>query len=87
MILTTCCPRSASLHWQILGWSSWHLQANGCEVIDLQNKQGWIQTKSVHPFYQLQVVFNNDDVRVASTKPQEWVTRSSMVVIPISQNH
>ena len=37
--------------------------------------------------YQLQVFFNDNDVRVAPTKSQKWVTQSSMVVILISQDH
>ena len=43
--------------------------------------------KGVQPLYQDQVVFNDDDVEVASTKSQKWLSPSSMVVIPISQNH
>jgi hypothetical protein len=41
----------------------------------------------VHPLYQDQVVFNEDEVEVALTKPRKWSTQSSMVVIHISQNH
>jgi hypothetical protein len=59
---------------------------NGCEAIGLQIEQGKIQTKGVLSLYQLQVVFNDDDIRVALT-PQKWVAQSSMDVIPISQNH
>jgi len=57
------------------------------EATNLQIEQGWIQMKGVQPLYQDQVVFNDDDVEVASTKSQKWLSPSSMVVIPISQNH
>jgi hypothetical protein len=43
--------------------------------------------KGVHPLYQDQVVFNNDDVGVALMKPWKWLTQSSMVMITISQNN
>jgi hypothetical protein len=41
--------------------------------------------KGVHPLYQLQVVVNNNDIRVAPTRLRKWVTQSSMTVIPIMQ--
>ena len=40
-----------------------------------------------HPLYQNQVVFKNDDIGVASTKPRKWLTQSSISVIFILQNH
>jgi hypothetical protein len=48
------------------------------KIQTLQIYQGWIQMKSVHPLYQLQVVFNDDDVRVAPTKPYIWIKGSSI---------
>jgi hypothetical protein len=39
VISTTSYPRSISFYWHIMCWSSWHLQANGCEATSLQIKQ------------------------------------------------
>jgi 23S rRNA-/tRNA-specific pseudouridylate synthase len=76
MIFVTSCPRSTSLHFQVQGWSSWHFQTNEYEATNLQIEQDLIQTKGVHLPYQLQVVYNDDDIRVALKKPQKWVTKS-----------
>jgi len=38
---------------------------------NLQIDQGWIQTKGVHPLYQLQVVLGDYDVRITLTKPRK----------------
>jgi len=40
--------------------------------------------KGVHPVYQDQVVFNNDDVGVALIKPWKLLTQSSMAMITVS---
>ena len=80
-------PNKPSLHFQILGWSSWYIQTYRCEAVDLWITWGWIQTKDVHSFYNFQVVFNGDDVRITLTKSWKWVTRSSVSVIPILQIH
>jgi hypothetical protein len=48
----------------------------------------WVRldpNKSVHLFYQDQVVFNDNDIRVVLIRPRKWLTQSSMVVISISQ--
>jgi len=50
----TSCPRSTSLYFEILGWSSWYLWMNEFEATDLQIEQGWIQMKGMHLLYQLQ---------------------------------
>jgi len=50
----TSCPRSTSLYFEILGWSSRYLWMNEFEATDLQIEQGWIKMKGMHLFYQLQ---------------------------------
>ena len=41
---------------------------------NLQIEQGWIQMKGVHPLYQYQVAFNDDDAKVALMKSQKCLT-------------
>ena len=69
-------PNQLFLHFQIMGWSSWHLWTNEYEAIDLQIEQGWIQKKDVHIFYQLQVVFVDVYIEVALGKPRKWSTQA-----------
>jgi hypothetical protein len=38
--------------------------------------------KSVHPLYQLQVVSEDDDVIIASTRPRKWTTQSTLTMQP-----
>jgi len=82
---TTCCPRlaiTAFLNSRLIRltlsneWMSNYIPLN------------WVRldpNKSVHLFYQDQVVFNDNDIRVVLTRPRKWLTQSSMVVISISQ--
>jgi hypothetical protein len=58
---------------------------NKCEAIDLQIKQGWIQTKGMHLFYQLQVVFNDVYIGVSPVKPRKWSIESVLTMTHIFQ--
>jgi valyl-tRNA synthetase len=53
------------------------------EVTDLQTEYGLIQIKGVHSLYQLQVVSDNDNVKIATTRPRKWATRSALTVQPL----
>jgi hypothetical protein len=39
--------------------------------------------KDVHPLYQLQVVFNDDDIKITLTKSRKWPTHSGLTKILI----
>ena len=58
---------------------------NKYEATNLQIKQGLIQTKGMHLFYQLQVVFNDVIIRVSLVKPQKWSIESVLTMIHIFQ--
>lgn len=34
--------------------------------------------KGVHPFYQFQVVSDDDNVRIAPTRPRKWATQPTL---------